>query len=73
MTGRQLTLLAGANVDNARRKSGMSVLALANRAGLAQTPVQKLCTGQSQQVSLHTVVRLAEVLDVSVDCLVGRG
>jgi transcriptional regulator with XRE-family HTH domain len=45
---------------------------IAARAGTSYVTVSLLERGKKPQITLDVVVRLAEVLDVSVDYLVGR-
>jgi transcriptional regulator with XRE-family HTH domain len=64
--------LLGERLHTIRRRRGLTLKELARRAGTSYVGVSKLEHGQKPQVSLDVVVRLAEVLEVSLDYLVGR-
>jgi transcriptional regulator with XRE-family HTH domain len=64
--------LLGERLHTIRRRRGLTLKELARRAGTSYVGISKLEHGQKPQVSLDVVVRLAEVLGVSLDYLVGR-
>jgi transcriptional regulator with XRE-family HTH domain len=64
--------LLGERLHMIRRRRGFTLKELARRAGTSYVGISKLEHGQKPQVSLDVVARLAEVLDVSLDYLVGR-
>ena len=55
-----------------RRRSKLTLKEIATQAGTSYVTVSLLERGKKPQISLDVVVRLAEVLDVSLDYLVGR-
>lgn len=55
-----------------RRRRGMTLKALAMQAGTSYATVSRLERGEKPQVSLDVAYRLAEVLGVSLDYLLGR-
>lgn len=62
----------GRNVKKIRMEKGLTQERLAEDAELSLTAVQKLETGQSG-LRLETLIRIALVLGVSLDILVGIG
>lgn len=62
----------GGNVRRIRMEKGLTQEGLADKAELSLTAVQKLETGQSG-LRLETLIRIALVLGVSLDILVGIG
>ena len=64
--------LLGERLHTIRRRRGLTLKELARRAGTSYVGVSNLERGQKPQVSLDVVVRLADVLKVSLDYLVGR-
>lgn len=62
----------GGNVRKIRMKKGMTQERLAEEAELSLAAVQKLETGQNG-LRLETLIRIALVLGVSLDILVGIG
>jgi transcriptional regulator with XRE-family HTH domain len=55
-----------------RRRKKLTLKEIASQAGTSYVTVSLLERGKKPQISLDVVVRLAEVLDVSLDYLVGR-
>ena len=55
-----------------RRRKKLTLKEIASKAGTSYVTVSLLERGKKPQISLDVVVRLAEVLDVSLDYLVGR-
>jgi transcriptional regulator with XRE-family HTH domain len=54
-----------------RRRKKLTLKEIASKAGTSYVTVSLLERGKKPQISLDVVVRLAEVLDVSLDYLVG--
>jgi transcriptional regulator with XRE-family HTH domain len=55
-----------------RRRNKLTLKEIASKAGTSYVTVSLLERGKKPQISLDVVVRLAEVLNVSLDYLVGR-
>jgi transcriptional regulator with XRE-family HTH domain len=55
-----------------RRRKKLTLKEIASQAGTSYVTVSLLERGKKPQISLDVVVRLAEVLNVSLDYLVGR-
>ena len=62
----------GERLHTLRRRNQWTLKEIAARAGTSYVTVSLLERGKKPQITLDVVVRLAEVLDVSVDYLVGR-
>ena len=62
----------GERLHTLRRRNQWTLKEIAARAGTSYVTVSLLERGKKPQITLDVVVRLAEVLDVSVDYLVKR-
>lgn len=63
--------LMGQRIQMARKQKGMTVEQVAERLGFAPESVSHI-EGGSSRPSLQTFLRLAKILDVSLDFLAGR-
>jgi transcriptional regulator with XRE-family HTH domain len=64
--------LLASRLENLLHRRDLSPLQVARLADLPLSVIQRLLNSQSRQPSLWTLVRLADVLTVSVDYLAGR-
>lgn len=64
--------LLASRLENLLHRRDLSPLHVARLADVPLSVVQRLLNSQSRQPSLWTLVRLADVLAVSVDYLAGR-
>lgn len=65
------TVLIGNRIRSARLLRSMTADVLAEKIGLASVTLRHIETG-ANKTSLLTLMRIADVLDVSVDYLLGR-
>lgn len=66
-------LTIGERVRAARRAYGMSQVELSRRTGLSKTTMNNIEKGTTVDPHWSHIVRIAEVLHVSLDALVGHG
>ncbi len=59
-------------VKELRNQKGWSQQKLAEKAGLAFNTITKIEQGLAEHPNLKTLIKLADVLDVGLDELVGR-
>ena len=59
-------------VKKLRAKKGWSQQKLAEAASLSYATITKLEQGRAKEPAIHTLVKLADALDVTLDELVGR-
>jgi len=59
-------------VKELRRQKGWSQQKLAEKAGLAFNTITKIEQGLAEHPNLKTIIKLSDVLEVSLDELVGR-
>ena len=62
----------GERIRQARLTYGMTQAELARRVGLSKTSMNNLEKGETQDPHFSYVVRIADVLRVSLDTLIGR-
>jgi transcriptional regulator with XRE-family HTH domain len=60
----------GERLHALRRRQGLTLKALGDKAGMSYVTVSRIERGQMPNVSIGLVVRLAEALGVSIDSLV---
>ena len=65
-------MVSGSRIRNVRKALGMSQAALADRVGVTQSHISELENNQNSP-SAVLLQKLADVLDVPVDALFGRG
>lgn len=65
-------MVSGSRIRNIRKALGMSQAALADRVGVTQSHISELENNQNSP-SAVLLQKLADVLDVPVDALFGRG
>jgi len=70
--GEHQQALLGLRLMTAVQRQGLSVYALAKRAQLPVSTVQKICAGAGKQPSFWTLVALANALGLSLDTLAGH-
>jgi transcriptional regulator with XRE-family HTH domain len=66
----ELVLRVGRRIGALRKERGLTQAQLAERLGIAQKNVHRLESG-TQNLTLRTIVKVAEALDVAVDDLLG--
>lgn len=54
------------------KKEGLTLSSLSQKADLSEDTLRSLIYGKSQDVKLSTITKIAEVLDCSIDYLIGR-
>lgn len=64
--------MLGKNLKNIRRKKGWSQQKLAEVAQLSYVTIAKIEQERAKEPTIHSVVKLADALGVSVDELLGR-
>lgn len=57
----------GANIDYYRKKRRMTKVELASRAEMSKGNLSDIISGKVKSPSFHTVVKLAKILEVSLD------
>ena len=62
----------GERIHIIRRRRGWTSKELATKVGTGRTTISRLENNSKPAVSFDVVVRIAEVLDVSLDYLIGR-
>ena len=62
----------GRRIAATRELRDLTQKELAERAGLTQVTIARLEKAKTPQVSLETIVAIAEMLGVSVDYLIGK-
>jgi len=55
-----------------RKNAGWSQQKLAEKAGLSYNVITKIEQGASKSPSIHTMIKLANAFNISIDALVGR-
>ena len=68
--GHSLRQILGERLHLTRRRAGLSQVALATRAAISPTTLNRVELGR-QKLFADTLVTLAQILDVRVDYLVG--
>ncbi len=58
------------NLKELRKAKGLTQSALAERAGVARVTINRLETGQLQETTIGTLIKLAKALDAKLDDLV---
>ena len=59
------------NLKKIRKQKGISQVQLALKLGVSQNTVSRYETGE-RQADFQTLIMLADILDVTVDYLIGR-
>ena len=62
----------GKNIQEVRKKKGLSQRKLAKKAGLYYAIICKLEQNWSKEPTIQTIVKIADALDMSIDELIGR-
>ncbi|MDD5079748.1 MAG: helix-turn-helix transcriptional regulator [Candidatus Omnitrophica bacterium] len=55
-----------------RKEAGWSQQKLAEKAGLSFNVITKIEQGAAKSPSIHTIIKLADALSISIDDLLGR-
>ncbi|MBK6881197.1 MAG: helix-turn-helix transcriptional regulator [Elusimicrobia bacterium] len=64
--------MLGKNIKAFRTKKGWSQQKLAEAASLSYATITKLEQGRAKEPTIHSMIKLADALGVSIDALVGR-
>jgi transcriptional regulator with XRE-family HTH domain len=70
--GEAMALTIGECLKTIRKKRGLSQQKLAEEAGLSYVMIAKIEQGVTKEPSVMSMMKLADVLGVSLDELVGR-
>ncbi len=72
LTTAELIRSVGDRIVALRKKHGYSADGLAKMANIAQSTVSRYENGERQHMDINTLAKIADVLGVSVDYLIGR-
>ena len=64
--------MLGKNLKDIRRKRGWSQQKLAEVAGLSYVTIAKIEQERAKEPTIHSIVKLADALGVSIDEMIGR-
>lgn len=62
----------GERIDRLTAARGMTIYDLSEACGVSQPCLYRICTGESADPRVSTLVAIADALGVTVDSLVGR-
>lgn len=64
--------LLGVSIRHLRKRAGISAMELATRAGVSESAIRKVESGDSKEPSFRVGVRIAKALGVSAELLAGE-